>query len=64
MSARYRIRRRRRVWTVSTPAGRVVLTTATWSDAIAGVDRRLARKRAALARTTQADYALARGKDH
>ena len=49
---------------MSTPAGRVVLTTATWSDAIAGVDRRLARKRAALARTTQADYALARGKDH
>lgn len=55
---RYRIRRVGRRWLIVTPAGHRTYRN-TWTGAMRLVDRFVAAKRAQLARTTQADYALA-----
>lgn len=59
---RYRIRKTGRRWLIITPSGRRFYCS-NWPAAVGAVDRRIARKRDRLTRTTQADYALAASGD-
>lgn len=56
--ARYRIRKVGHRWLILSPSGRRSYRY-TWRGALTAVDRRITRQRASLARSTQADYALA-----
>ncbi|OQQ28713.1 hypothetical protein A4U94_01325 [Prescottella equi] len=56
---RYRIRKICGVWTATTTQGQRITRGRTWERVLSRVNRRIARDRQQLDRTTRSDYALA-----